>query len=153
GTDGAYKPNLGPHVVYRDGPLWRWLRERRLTPPSAGPPLSGVRFRWEGAVRRTPPFGALPAVLRLRGRQAPVDLDFRTWAAEHTDERTAAMLSAAAGVYTFHHDPGALSAAFVWKRTVRALLSAPPPARYLIGGWSALVRALELHARDLGVSI
>jgi phytoene dehydrogenase-like protein len=152
-ADGPYKANLGPHVIYRDGPLWRWLQERRLDPPAAGPPLSGIRFRWDGAVRRTPPFGALPAVLRLRGRQAPVDRDFRSWAAEHTDDRTAAMLSAAAGVYTFHHDPGALSAAFVWKRTIRALLSAPPPARYVIGGWSALVRALERHARDLGVSI
>jgi phytoene dehydrogenase-like protein len=152
-TEGPYKANLGPHVLYKDGPLWGWLGERKLTPPSAGPPLSGVRFRLDGTVRRTPPFGALPAVLRLRGRQAPVDLDFRTWAAEHTDERTAAMLSALAGVYTFHHDPGALSAAFVWRHTVRALLSAPPPARYLIGGWSALVWALERHARDLGVSI
>ena len=152
-TDGPYTANLGPHVVYKDGPLWRWLRERDLDPPSAGPPLSGVRFRWEGAVRRTPPLGMLPAVLRLRGRQAPVDADFRGWATRHTDERTAALLSAAAGVYTFHHDPGELSAAFVWKRTVRALLSAPPAARYLIGGWSALVGALERHARALGVTI
>ena len=53
-------------------------------------------------------------MLRLRGRKAPVDRDFRSWAAAHTDERTAEMLTAAAGVYTFHHDPGELSAAFVW---------------------------------------
>ena len=53
-----------------------------------------------------------------------MDLDFRTWAASHTDERTAEMLSAACGVYTFHHDPGELSAAFVWPRTVRLLLTA-----------------------------
>ena len=49
------------------------------------------------------------------------------------------MLSAAAGVYTFYHDPGALSAAFVWSRTVRALLSPPPagalPARRLGRAW------------------
>ncbi len=77
-------------------------------------------------------------MLRLRGREAPVELDFRTWAAEHTDERTAAMLSAAAGVYTFYHDPGELSAAFVWTRTVRTLLSATArgalPARWLERG-------------------
>ncbi len=63
------------------------------------------------------------------------------------------MLSAAAGVYTFHHDPGELSAAFIWERTVRALLSARPAARYLIGGWRALVDSLEGRARKLGVQI
>jgi hypothetical protein len=104
-------------------------------------------------VRRTPPLGTIPAVLRLRGREAPVDQDFRSWVASHADERTAAMLSAAAGVYTFHHDPGELSAAFVWSHSVRVLLSPPPTARYLHGGWSALIGALETRARRLGVQI
>src|SRR5262249_34158996 len=67
--------------------------------------------------------------------------------------RTAQILSAAAGVYTFHHDPGELSAEFIWGRTVRALLKAPPPARYVVGGWNALVAALEGRARQLGVRI
>ena len=82
-------------------------------------------------------------MLRLRGREAPVDLDFRTWAASHTDERTAEMLSAAAGVYTFHHDPGELSAAFVWERSVRLLLT-PPRDRALSG------RRLEHAGRGAG---
>jgi len=150
---GPYKANFGPHVIYGDGPLWRWLEERELLPPYAGPPLSGIRFRWQGTVRRTPPLTAVPSVLRLRGRAAPVDRDFRGWAAGHTDERTAAMLSAAAGVYTFHHDPGELSAAFVWERTVRALLTLSPAARYLIGGWGSLVSSLERRAAELGVEI
>jgi len=126
---GPYKANLGPHVIYRDGPFWSWLAERDLLPPYAGPPLSGVRFRWQGKVRRLPPLGSIPSVLRLRGREAPVEMDFRGWVAAHSDERTARMLSAAAGVYTFHHDPGELSAAFVWRHTVRVLLSPPPTAR------------------------
>jgi phytoene dehydrogenase-like protein len=92
-------------------------------------------------------------VLRLRGREAPVELDFRSWAQQHTDEHTAAMLSAGAGVYTFHHDPGELSAAFVWPRTVRALLSPPPAARYVIGAWNALVARMEGRARELGVAV
>lgn len=150
---GPYKANFGPHVIYRDGPLWDWLQERALLPPYAGPPLSGIRFRWQGAVRRTPPLAAIPSVLRLRGREAPVDRDFRGWAAAHTDERTAKMLSAAAGVYTFHHDPGALSAAFVWERTVRALLTISPAARYLIGGWGSLVSSLEGRLAELGVEV
>src|SRR5689334_6868656 len=150
---GPYKANLGPHVIYEDGPLWSWLAEREVLPPYKGPPLSGIRFRWQGEVRRTPPLGTIPAVLRLRGREAPVDRDFRSWVASHSDERTAAMLSAAAGVYTFHHDPGELSAAFVWSHSVRVLLSPPPTARYLVGGWGTLVAALEGRARRLGVEI
>jgi phytoene dehydrogenase-like protein len=150
---GPYKANLGPHVLYKDGPLWSWLVERELLPRYSGPPLAGIRFRWQGEVRRTPPLGTIPAVLRLRGREAPVDQDFRSWVAGHSDERTAAMLSSAAGVYTFHHDPGELSAAFVWKHSVRVLLSPPPTARYLHGGWSSLVEALAMRARRLGVEI
>ena len=150
---GPYKANLGPHVIYKDGSFWSWLSERELLPAYAGPPLAGIRFRWKGEIRRTPPLGTIPAVLRLRGREAPVGQDFRSWVASHADDRTAAMLSAAAGVYTFHHDPGELSAAFVWKHSVRVLLSPPPTARYLIGGWGSLVTALETRARRLGVEI
>ena len=74
-------------------------------PATRGVPLAPIRFRWEGDLRRTPPLATAPAVLRLRGRQAPADRDFRGWATDHTDARTAQILSAAAGVYTFHHDP------------------------------------------------
>jgi len=151
--DGPYKANLGPHVIYKDGSFWEWLAERDLLPAYAGPPLSGIRFRWQGNVRRIPPLGTVPSVLRLRGREAPIDVDFHSWATAHSDERTAKMLSAAAGVYTFHHDPGELSAAFVWKHSVRVLLSPPPTARYLIGGWGALVASLEARLRQLGVKI
>ncbi|HSR94790.1 MAG TPA: NAD(P)-binding protein [Solirubrobacterales bacterium] len=152
-ADGPYKANLGPHVIYKDGDFWGWLADRDLLPPYANPPLSGIRFRWQGAARRIPPLSAVPSVLRLRGREAPTDVDFRGWVAAHSDEQTAEMLSAAAGVYTFHHDPGELSAAFVWKHSVRVLLSPPPTARYLIGGWGALVACLERRARQLGVEI
>jgi phytoene dehydrogenase-like protein len=148
-----YNANFGPHVIYKDGGLWRWLRERDLLPPYAGLALAPVRFRYQGKARRLPPLGAAPSVLRLRGREAPVDQDFRSWAASHTDAQTAEMLSSAAGVWTFHHDPGELSAAFVWSHTVRVLLSPPPTARYLIGGWGSLVAALEGRARQLGVEI
>jgi len=152
-TDGPYTANLGPHVLYRDGDMWAWLRERSLLPPTAATPLGGIRVRFDGEIRRMPPLAAIPTVLRLRGRDAPTDRSFRDWAADHADERTAAMLSAAAGVYTFHHDPGELSAAFVWPRTVRALLNPPPTARYVIGGWGRLVAGLEARAREHGVTI
>ncbi|HYM54468.1 MAG TPA: NAD(P)-binding protein [Solirubrobacteraceae bacterium] len=152
-TDGPYKANLGPHAMYDDGQFWRWMRERDILPAHVSPRLTGVRIRIQGTLRRTPPLAALPAVLRLRGRQAPVDVDFRTWATSHTDERTTEMLSAACGVYTFHHDPGELSAAFVWPRAVRLLLTAPSIVRYPVGGWSTLVSSLERRVRELGVQV
>jgi len=152
-TDGPYKANLGPHAIYTGGVLWDWLSQRNLMPPVARPPLTGVRFRYSGAVHRTPPLSLIPPGLRLRGRLAPVDQDFRSWVADHADQRTADFLSALAGVYTFHHDPGQLSAAFVWERTQRLLLSPRPSARFVIGGWTSVVDALERRARELGVQI
>jgi phytoene dehydrogenase-like protein len=152
-TDGPYKANLGPHVIYKGGVLFDWLEARDLMPPLARPLLTGVRFHYDGAVHRTPPLSLIPPGLRLRGRAAPVAQDFRSWVADHSDARTADLLSNLAGVYTFHHDPGELSAAFVWERTQRLLLSARPPARFIVGGWHMLVDGLERHARSLGVTI
>jgi hypothetical protein len=152
-TDGPYKANLGPHAVYQGGVLWDWLSERDLLAPVARPLLTGVRFHYGGGVHRTPPLSLIPPGLRLRGRIAPVDQDFRTWVTDHADAHTADLLSSVAGVYTFHHDPGELSAAFVWERTDRLLLTARPPARFIVGGWSMLVDRLERHARSLGVEI
>jgi hypothetical protein len=152
-TDGPYRANLGPHALYKDGPFWGWMRERDVLPAHVSPRLTGLRLRLDGTIRRTPPLAALPSVLRLRGREAPVDMDFRSWAASHTDEATADMLSAAAGVYTFHHDPGELSAAFVWPRNVRLMLTAPSTVRYVVGGWNGLVTSLERRVRELGVTV
>jgi hypothetical protein len=152
-TDGPYTANLGPHAIYKGGALWSWLGKRGLMPALARPRLTGYRFHYEGAIHRTPPMTLIPPGLRLRGRMAPVDQDFRSWVTDHSDASTADMLSSAAGVYTFHHDPGKLSAAFVWERSQRLLLSATPPARFIIGGWSRLVDGLERRARALGVAI
>ncbi len=152
-TDGSYKANLGPHAIYAGGTLWEWLSSRNLMPALARPLLTGVRFHHGGAVHRTPPLSLIPPGLRLRGRAAPVDQDFRSWVTDHADEDTASLLSSLAGVYTFYHDPGELSAAFVWERTQRLLLSPRPPARFIVGGWTTLVEALERRARELEVEI
>jgi phytoene dehydrogenase-like protein len=151
-TDGPYKANLGPHALYT-GPFWTWMQERGLLPAHVRPRLTGARVRLGGAIRRTPPLAALPGVLRLRGREAPVDIDFRSWVTGHTDAETADMLASAAGVYTFYHDPGELSAAFVWPRAVRLLLSVPLCVRYPVGGWSALVSTLERRVRELAIDV
>ena len=82
-TAGPYKANLGPHALLSNSPFWRWLGQRELLPPHARPPLSGVRFRWQDEIRRVPAVGAAVAALRLRGRSAPVERSFRSWAEEH----------------------------------------------------------------------
>jgi phytoene dehydrogenase-like protein len=152
-TDGPYKANLGPHAMYNDGAFWRWMRERDILPAYRRARLTGVRLRLGGTLRRTPPLGTLPAILRLRGREAPMATDFRTWAASHTDEDTAALAASAAGVFTFHHDPGELSAAFVWPRMARLLLTVPSIVTYPVAGWSTLVAALEKRVHELGVIV
>jgi phytoene dehydrogenase-like protein len=150
---GPYKANLGPHALLSGSPFWHWLGERGLLPPYARPPLSGVRFRWRDEIRRVPAVGAAVAALRLRGRSAPVDVDFRTWASGYVGADAADSLARSAGILTYYHDPGELSAAFVWEPLVRGLLSAPPTARYPIGGWSGIVQRMAKRARELGVRI
>jgi phytoene dehydrogenase-like protein len=148
-----YKANLGPHALLADSPLWRWLGERDLLPPWVRPPLSGVRFRWRDDIRRVPAVGAAIAALRLRGRTAPVELDFRTWASDHVGADAADALARSAGILTYYHDPGSLSAAFLWPPLVRGLLSAPPTARFPLGGWGAIIAKLRERALALGVEI
>jgi NAD(P)-binding Rossmann-like domain len=148
-----YKANLGPHALLASSPFWKWLRGHDLLPPCARPPLSGVRFRWGDDIRRVPAVGAAIAALRLRGRTAPVELDFRTWASDHVGEDAAAALASSAGILTYYHDPGELSAAFLWEPLVRGLLSVPATARFPIGGWTAIIERMRDRALQLGVQI
>lgn len=144
----------GPHVLYDDGPLWRWLDERDLVGPAAHVPLRalvGIRFRWRDRLHSFPPAGMLRMLARRR-RRAPVGQGFHTWAAERFGEEAATAAANYLGVVTFDHDPGRLSAAFAWQRLLRAT-AVPPRARYVIGGWTSMLARLEARARTLGVRI
>ena len=153
-TDGPYVANFGPHVLYANGALWRFMRERELLPEMARPPFTGAFFRAGGKRRRTPPLAFTRALLRLwREQEAPDDVAFRTWAAERCGERGAELLSRSCGVFAFHHDPGELAAGFVWARFRQAFLDLPLKARYARGGWGAIVERLEAGARAAGVRI
>jgi phytoene dehydrogenase-like protein len=153
-TAPPFVANFGPHVLYANGTLWRFLRERELLPPVARPPLGPVRYRVAGKLRRTPPLVAVRAVARLaRVREAPDDVAFRDWVAGRCGEQAAELLSRSCGVFAFHHDPGELAAGFVWARFRQAFLDLPLKARYARGGWGALVAALERGARERGVRI
>ncbi len=154
GTSGPFVANLGPHVLYANGTLWRFMRERSLLPPMARPPLTGVFFRAGGRRRRVPPAAVLRALARLAPtREAPDDVSFRDWVAGRCGDEAAAWMSAACGVFAFHHDPGELAAGFAWARFRQAFLDLPPRARYARGGWGSLIGALERGARERGVRI
>ena len=153
-TAAPYLANFGPHVLYANGELYRFLQERDLLPELSRPALGPIRFRAGGALRRTPPAAMTRALARLwRVRDAPDDVAFRDWAAARVGEEAAVWIGRAAGVFSFHHDPGSLSAAFVWERWRQAFFDLPPKARYPTGGWGAVVARLEHGARERGVAI
>ncbi|MFJ6662087.1 NAD(P)-binding protein [Streptomyces sp. NPDC091377] len=153
-TDGPYRTNDGPHALYNGGPHWTWLRRRDLIGPLAQiPPLEAARFRLRhrGTLRRTPPFAML-RLLRRDARQAPVDQDFLSWATEQTGAEGARAAAHYSAVALFHHDPGALSAAFVQERLRRAA-KLPPEAHYPRGGWASMIDRMAARAWSLGVRV
>ena len=156
GEDSAgYRAHEGPHVIYRDGSIWAWLKERRLLGVTCRVPLGAVaRFQFwhEGRLRRVPPIAFLRALRISRRRDVPVDQSFRTWASKLVGDEAAEMGASASGVGIFYHDPGSLSAAFVAERLSR-VYSIPPPASYRQGSWGAMFEEIAAYARRLGVII
>ncbi|MBG0854352.1 NAD(P)-binding protein [Streptomyces spinoverrucosus] len=153
-ADGPYRTNEGPHALYNGGPHWTWLTQRDLIGPLAPvPPLEAarLRLRHQGVLRRTPPFAMLK-LLRRAARQAPVDIDFLTWATEQAGEEGARAAAHYSAVALFHHDPGILSAAFVQER-LRRSTKLPPEAHYPRGGWASVVDRMAARAWNLGVRI
>src|SRR5215212_5842301 len=150
-----YRAHEGPHVVYRDGPIWAWLKERGLLGVTCRVPLrQAARFRFwhQGRLRPVPPVGFLRAVWVSRRRDVPVDQSFRDWASKLVGDEAAEMGASASGVGLFHHDPGSLSAAFVAERLSR-VYAMPPAASYRQGSWGAMFSDIEAYARGLGVII
>lgn len=153
-AEGPYRTNEGPHAFYSGGPHWSWLRQRDLIGPLAPiPPLEAarMRLRHHGVLRRTPPFAMLK-LLRRASRQAPVDTDFLTWATAQAGEEGARAAACYSAVALFHHDPGALSAAFVQERLRRAT-KLPPEAHYPRGGWASVIDRMAARAWNLGVRV
>jgi phytoene dehydrogenase-like protein len=150
-----YRAHEGPHVVYRDGPIWAWLKERGLLGFTCRVPLGGAaRFRFwhQGGLRPVPPVGFLRAVWVSRRKNVPVDQSFRDWASKLVGDEAAEMGASASGVGLFHHDPGSLSAAFVAERLSR-VYAVPPAASYRQGSWGAMFDEIAAYARKLGVII
>ncbi|MEV0115574.1 NAD(P)-binding protein [Streptomyces sp. NPDC050844] len=153
-AEGPYRTNEGPHALYNGGPHWAWLKQRDLIGPLAPlPPLEGTRLRLhhQGRLRRTPPLAML-RLLRRKAEQAPVDVDFMTWATGEVGEEGARAAAHYIAVATFHHDPGSLSARFVHERLRRAT-KLPPEAHYPRGGWGSVIDRMAALAWNLGVRV
>jgi phytoene dehydrogenase-like protein len=152
-TGGEFRANVGPHVLYDDGPFWKWLEARGLTVGAARVPKSApMYFRIDGRRRRLPEPRLVQSLRAVRRGSAPIEVSFRDWATCLVGDRHAGQLANFAGVVIFDHDPGRFSARFVQERIQRAT-KLPPAARYIPGGWGTLVERLRRRAIELGISI
>ena len=150
-----YRAHEGPHVIYRDGPIWAWLKKRGLLGVTCRVPLGAtMRFRFwhRGRLRAAPPAGFLRVLWISRRKGVPTDQSFRVWASRLVGDDAAGMGASASGVGVFHPDPGSLSAAFIAERLSR-VYSVPPPASYRKGSWGAMFEEIGQYARSLGVII
>jgi phytoene dehydrogenase-like protein len=154
-TPPPYIAHEGAHALYADGPHWTWLTERDLVGPTVGLSMRegrALRLRWHGGLRRLPP-AELTRVLLHRRLRAPVDQDFYSWAGARFGASAARTAANMLGVVTYDHDPGRLSAAFVWDLLLRVSAPRRPVVRYVIGGWPRLVERMRARAAWLGVRI
>jgi hypothetical protein len=151
GRAGWAGVNLGPHVVLTDGALVRWLAARNIQIGLRRPALRRLRLLTEEG-----PTARARVTLRLAATvtadQAPVNESFREWADAVFGTATSELMCRLAGLFTFHHDPGTLSARFVWDRYRRVFIH-PHRVRMVAGGWSALAGALADRAAACGVRI
>jgi len=154
GPDGAtvFGANTGPHVLFADGVVTQWLHAQRIAVAMRRPSVRGAAVITDGRARSVPDVGFAWNGLRHVRTEAPVDECFDTWATRFMGEADAAALARWAGLLTFHHDPGSLSARFVWDRC-RRVLARPDHVRSVTGGWSSLIDALAARARARGVTI
>jgi phytoene dehydrogenase-like protein len=147
-----YVANFGPHVLYADGPLWRWLDDRKLVVGAVRPRMRGIVVRRHGSLHRVPPPALLRGMQLVRRRDVPSDVSFYQWAEGKAGPKVAEVLCRFTGVGTFTHDPGALSAAF-GAGVARRATTIPPAARYVPGGWTTVADRLGQRAIEVGVRV
>ncbi|MBF6071487.1 NAD(P)-binding protein [Nocardia farcinica] len=153
-TAPPYVAHEGAHVFYADGPHYAWLKRRGFVAGLGLPgPAAMARFgfRADGRVRPMLPMDVLRA--QLRPVTAPVDQDFRSWAAGRWGERTATRMANAIAVATYDADTGRLSAAFVWDLVGRVFGPKVPAVRWVRGGWQRVIDRMAARAAELGVVV
>ena len=147
--------NQGAHALYVGGPGMRQLRSLGIEPERWNPVSHRSVFLRAGRARRSP--GGAVALTRwlgsvLRGRPAELGrTSVNQWLTRTLPEPTArAAAGALVRVTTFVADHDALSADVA---AAQIRLGAAPGVRYLTGGWSRIVDALEAQARGRGATI
>jgi phytoene dehydrogenase-like protein len=145
---GPFKANTGPHAIYVDGPWWAWLERHGLTPPVVSAPRRANLIRAGGPLGEWP--GGLSKAIAALPTEAPSQESFRSWLLQHIEARHAESIIGLVFIATYDHDPGRLSAAFGHERLQRLLADG---ARYVTGGWSAIVGLLADRAASLGARI
>jgi phytoene dehydrogenase-like protein len=152
GSSRTFGLNTGPHVLFADGAVLQWLRAQRIALSVRRPSAIGGAMIRDGRARQVPALGFVArGLLHLRA-EAPVDERFDAWATRVLGEADAQEMARWAGLLTFHHDPGSLSARFVWDRC-RRVFARPDHVRAVTGGWSSLIDVLAVRARARGVTI
>jgi phytoene dehydrogenase-like protein len=143
---GPFRANLGPHALYRDGPLWDWLCERGLVPPVVAAPRASTLYRAWGRLGPWP--DSLTIALAALPVEAPAEAPFRSWLRRYIEPSLAEAVVGLMFITTYDHDPGRLSAAFVNERLGR---TRGDVVRYVVGGWGNLIARLVERATELGV--
>ncbi|MGW6730114.1 NAD(P)-binding protein [Nocardia sp. NPDC055029] len=154
-TPPPHVAHEGAHVFYADGPHYTWLKKRGFVAGLGWPGITDamkVGFRADDRIRHVPPLGMLRAQSR-KWLQAPVDVDFHSWATDRWDERTATQVANAISVVTYDANTGRLSAAFVWDLFQRALGANIPGVRWIRGGWQQVIDRMITRATELGVIV
>ena len=73
-SDPPFVFHEGPHVIYRDGPLYPWLRRRGLLGTTRAVPVFALRrfgFRLDGRLRHRPPLDLLSVLIARPPRSTP----------------------------------------------------------------------------------
>ncbi|MFD4431522.1 NAD(P)-binding protein, partial [Nocardia sp. NPDC058497] len=154
-TPPPHVAHEGAHVFYADGPHYTWLKKRGFVAGLGWPGSTDAMklgFRADDRIRHVPPLGMLRAQSR-KWLQAPVDVDFHSWAADRWGERTATQLANAISVVTYDANTGRLSAAFVWDLFQRVFGANIPGVRWVRGGWQQVIDRMVARATELGVVI
>ena len=167
--DDAFRFNMGPHALYRNGPAEAVLAELGVRPEGSPPDVSRGRGLWEGEVHVLPGGPLTLMTTSLLGAREKLTLgawlarfpklDPKPWYGrtlqEFTNEslaspRLRAIFEALVRLATYANAPGQLSAGTAIAQVQGALGGG---VRYLDGGWQPMVDAMADRAREAGVML
>ena len=166
----GYLMNLGPHALYRGGPLYNSLRSWQIAFTGKSPrlgkssylvadgrkflfPVSAAKLFLTGALSIADKFDAANMLKRLATQNPALlgRMDMREWLERNVRRpRVRALGQALVRLSTYSNDMALLSARAAIQQVQFALKQG---VLYLDGGWQTLVDGLAAKAESLGVQI